>query len=403
MLRVSGSAAHRYRWVRRSAVGAALVLGMGVMPLAGTAWAADPCSAPDSNRVVTCSYAFTGSEQTFTVPSGVTEVQVVAVGGAGGVSVDDGNPSRGARASGTLTGFVAGQVLYVEVGGAATGGGTCAEFVTCNGGFNGGGSNQLEAGGGGGASDVRSQSRVLAGSLESRLVVAAGGGGEGGGAYNCATAVAPGGNGGDGGAAGGAGQVCPGVTAASTGGGAGTDNAGGVGGTSSVDGQVQDTGTAGTSGTGAGSAFTLGGAGGGGLFGGGSGASKAIIPANGKDAVSAGGGGGGSSLVPAGGSVSVTGGPTSVTISYTVPVDETASAQLTALGTAVQGVGPGKSLANKVSTAQSRLAAGDTAGACSALTGFVNEVTAQSGKKIPTATADQLLADASRIRAVIGC
>ncbi|MFC4948670.1 hypothetical protein [Pseudonocardia sp. GCM10023141] len=376
------------------------MVGVGVMPLAGTAWAADPCSAPSSGGVVTCSYSSTGSEQTFTVPSGVTQVQVVAVGGGGGVSVDGNTPSRGARVSGTLPGLSAGQVLYVEVGGAATGGSNCYSTVTCNGGFNGGGSNPLFAGGGGGASDVRTQTQSAAGSLASRVVVAAGGGGGASTAGACDAARLPGGDGGNGGSAGGPGQVCPGVTGASTGGGAGTASAGGVGGTSSVDGQVQSTGNAGTQGVGA-STSGFAGAGGGGLYGGGSGGDTA--GSGGGDAVSAGGGGGGSSLVPSGGTVSVAGDPASITISYTVPANNGAAAQLSALASAVQGVGPGNSLSSKIASARSSLAAGDTAGTCSSLTGFINEVKAQSGKKIPTATANQLIADASRIRGLIGC
>jgi hypothetical protein len=77
--------------------------------------------------------------------------------------------------------------------------------------------------------------------------------------------------------------------------------------------------------------------------------------------------------------------------------------QLDLLATEVQGVGPGNSLSAKVASARRKLGQGDTAGACAELTAFVNEVTAQAGKKIPTNQADQLIAAAQRIRAVIGC
>ncbi len=156
-------------------------------------------------------FAYTGAEQTFTVPGGVSSVSVTATGAAGG------GPSSGtsltAGRGAVVTGSVAvtpGQVLFVEVGG--TGG-------IPSGGFNGGGDgatrNSLSVGGGGGASDVRLVSRASGGSLGSRQIVAAGGGGS---AFPAAA-------GGDAGAAGG---NSPGASTA--GGGAGTQTAGGLGG-----------------------------------------------------------------------------------------------------------------------------------------------------------------------------
>ena len=79
-----------------------------------------------------------------------------------------------------------------------------------------------------------------------------------------------------------------------------------------------------------------------------------------------------------------------------------ATAQLTDLLAAVQGVGPGKSLAAKVHTAQRDLGSGNTSAGCSDLTAFISEVKAQTGKKIPAAQAQQLITDARRIQAVIG-
>jgi hypothetical protein len=73
------------------------------------------------------------------------------------------------------------------------------------------------------------------------------------------------------------------------------------------------------------------------------------------------------------------------------------------LRTAVQGVGPGTSLSDKVAAAQAALNAGNTAGACGTLSDFVALVQAQSGKSIATGTATQLAADANRIRAQLGC
>lgn len=88
--------------------------------------------------------------------------------------------------------------------------------------------------------------------------------------------------------------------------------------------------------------------------------------------------------------------------SFTVTV-KGASAQLTDLQAAVQGVGPGMSLSAKAQAAQSDLAAGDISGACSTLAAFINEVHAQSGKTIPASEAAQLIADATQIATVIGC
>ncbi|HEX6023484.1 MAG TPA: HYR domain-containing protein, partial [Solirubrobacter sp.] len=80
-----------------------------------------------------------------------------------------------------------------------------------------------------------------------------------------------------------------------------------------------------------------------------------------------------------------------------------ASDQLTDLRTAVDGIGPGYSLINKISDVQAALLDNDVPGACSILSAFVNEVQAQSGKKIPAGTAASLVADATRIRAVLAC
>ena len=77
--------------------------------------------------------------------------------------------------------------------------------------------------------------------------------------------------------------------------------------------------------------------------------------------------------------------------------------QLTALGQAVRGVGPGTSLADKVAHAQSELASGNVGGACGTLGAFIDEVLGQTGKTIPPATAGTLNADALRIRNVLAC
>jgi hypothetical protein len=52
---------------------------------------------------------------------------------------------------------------------------------------------------------------------------------------------------------------------------------------------------------------------------------------------------------------------------------------------------------------QSDLPANDLADACSTLTAFINEVSAQSGKTIPSSQAAALIASAQQIRALLGC
>jgi hypothetical protein len=95
--------------------------------------------------------------------------------------------------------------------------------------------------------------------------------------------------------------------------------------------------------------------------------------------------------------------PTTVSATSATVLIKGADAQLTDLSAAVAGVGPGKSLANKLSDAQAALSAGDVAGTCSILGSFVSEVNAQTGKKISPATAASLIADATRIETVLGC
>ena len=267
-----------------------------------------------SGVTVTCSFSFTGSEQTFTAPPGVTSVFVTAVGGAGG----DGARAVGAGVADTVSGNLSvtpDSTLYVEVGG---NGGAASGAVAGSGGFNGGGAGVANgssaSGGGGGASDVRSSPAATVGSLDTRLIVAGGGGGGGSGAFPGA-----GGNAGSAGLPGYAGSD----TVAAAGGDAGTGTAGGAGGVggsgSPYSSSVGGTGGAGVLGIGgaggassSGGSGDTGGGGGGGQYGGGGG--------GGADLGSGGGGGGGSDLIPAGGSASsdTTGTPSSMVISYQI-------------------------------------------------------------------------------------
>jgi hypothetical protein len=129
----------------------------------------------------------TGAEQTYSVPAGVTALNVKAVGapGAPGANSKPGSGGLGALVSATVPLPPGTSTAYVEVG--------CAGSVG-TGGFNGGGGStggSTGGGGGGGASDVRldPMSTGLT-PTDSRLVVAGGGGGGG-------TCSDPGGTAGD--------------------------------------------------------------------------------------------------------------------------------------------------------------------------------------------------------------
>jgi hypothetical protein len=114
-------------------------------------------------------FNFTGGQQSWTVPSGVSSIKIEAYGASGG---NDGNSGgNGGYASGNLT-VTAGQTLYFYVGGQGIG---CVSGS--GGGFNGGGNAGYSgcSGGGGGASDVR----VGGIQLSNRVIVAGGGGGAG--------------------------------------------------------------------------------------------------------------------------------------------------------------------------------------------------------------------------------
>jgi hypothetical protein len=77
--------------------------------------------------------------------------------------------------------------------------------------------------------------------------------------------------------------------------------------------------------------------------------------------------------------------------------------QLDALLAAVTGVGPGKSLANKVKEIQANVAANQTANACTGLNDFISLVKAQKGKKLTVAQADSFIAQANTIKTGLGC
>jgi hypothetical protein len=217
-------------------------------------------------------FSYTGSEQTFTVPSGVSTIHVLAIGGQGGKAGASGG--SGAEVQGNLS-VKPGQTLYVEVGGEGGSG-----SIVSPGGFNGGGDG---AGGGGGASDVRTVPRSEGLFPDTRLIIAAGGGGGGS-------------TGSEGAGAGGAAEA-PGESIPNNeGGGAGTAGSGGSGGFGGC--EFGASGELAIGGAGGNCEFNLvGGGGGGGYYGGGGGGAGFSFGGA--------GGGGGSSLTPAGGSSAV--------------------------------------------------------------------------------------------------
>jgi hypothetical protein len=237
-------------------------------------------------------FTYTGRRQTFTVPSGVTEIKVIAAGasGSGSEAISGQEASQGGH-GGRLTAtipVIAGEKLAVFVGGE---GGTTA------GGFNGGGSgggvsgSGGKAGGGGGASDVRANGD----NVRDRVLVAGGGGGGGGPSVFYGTGSGGSGGGTNGGSGSG---DCYAGGADGCGGGGGTQTAGGAGGAGGDRGgqaAAGDSGTLGRGGAGgevkASEAGGGGGGGGGGYYGGGGGGAGSVSTSGGGGG---GGGGGGS-------------------------------------------------------------------------------------------------------------
>jgi polyvinyl alcohol dehydrogenase (cytochrome) len=77
--------------------------------------------------------------------------------------------------------------------------------------------------------------------------------------------------------------------------------------------------------------------------------------------------------------------------------------QLTALLAAVTGVGPGTSLADKITTTETDVEQNDNADACGTLGAFINQVNAQTGTKITTAQAASLITQAHAAENAIVC
>ena len=172
---------------------------------------------------LTQTFNFTGALQTWTVPAGVTSVDITAFGAQGNTNALGVVGGLGGQATGTLA-VTPGQVLNINVGGGG--------ITSTSGGFNGGANAGVGAscvtaqgGGGGGASDVR----IAPNGLADRVIVAAGGGGAGGNRVaTCGRGTGGGGGGGYYGGGGGAGWPSASVTVPL----GGTQVAGGAGGTS---------------------------------------------------------------------------------------------------------------------------------------------------------------------------
>jgi hypothetical protein len=130
-----------------------------------------------SQAIIRDTLFYTGGEQNYIVPCGVTNLTIDAFGAKGANGTSGANNSiggvggLGGHAQGNLT-VSNGQTLSVFVGGQANGG-----LGGYNGGAIGGGAGPtITGGGGGGATDVR----LGGNTLDNRILVAGGGGGGGG-------------------------------------------------------------------------------------------------------------------------------------------------------------------------------------------------------------------------------
>ncbi len=189
------------------------------------------------NVAVPQTYGYTGGSQTYTVPIGVTSINVTLYGGAGGCGSSTSGCNIAGGLGGETTGTLSvtpGEVLNVIVGGGGSGGGG---GYSASGGYGGGGAGGMGGTGSGGGGGGGGASQILNGTQE--LAVGAGGGGGGGtasGSYGQAGGgtIAQGyGNEGTGSFAGSSLNGGPGTSAA---GGGGSGYAGGSGGTYSYEG-----------------------------------------------------------------------------------------------------------------------------------------------------------------------
>jgi YVTN family beta-propeller protein len=109
--------------------------------------------------------------------------------------------------------------------------------------------------------------------------------------------------------------------------------------------------------------------------------------------------GAGGALTPKGTATVGTGlGPSGIAVRPTTIADLIASVEALDLPHGIEN-----SLLKKLTGAQKKLDAGHLHGACGKLGAFVNQVRAQSGKKIDADDADELIAEATAVRESLGC
>lgn len=87
---------------------------------------------------------------------------------------------------------------------------------------------------------------------------------------------------------------------------------------------------------------------------------------------------------------------------FQMQLPDTPESLLSDLQEMVAGIGPGQSLASKVATVTAEFEAGGGQ-TCSALTPLLNEVRAQTGKKLTQAQADAINDLVARLRSLLGC
>jgi Glycine rich protein len=236
-------------------------------------------------------FEYTGKEQSFKVPSGVTKITVVARGAAGGAAPGSSASyaGRGGRVNATIP-VHPGETLYVFVGGKPD---------SSTGGYNGVGDGY----GGGGASDIRAGGTTP----HDRILVAGGGGGQGGIPGKTGKRSGHGGSGGNSTGGSGSGGDCgPSCDLSGGGGTGGSQQQGGSGGSAGgcwatcgvtgSHGSARDGGAGGDSNCGSScNNGGNGGVGGGGYYGGGGGGGGAGYGGTGGFWPAGGGGGGGGS------------------------------------------------------------------------------------------------------------
>ena len=251
-----------------TATGLTAAAAAGTVALTATAAGIAPASAT-IGVINSVTFGFTGGDQTFTVPPGVTSLAATVTGAGGGKSSYDSVnfAGRGGGAYGVVA-VTPGQRLIISVGGVGQAG--PGGSGTYGGGGAGGTGTRGLGGAGGGLSAVWTGASFAS---EPYLVAGGGGGMSGAGGSNPSGGTGGGSNGGTGASVSGGG-----------GGRGGSQTAGGVGGGGNATVGKQYSGGVGSTGA------DGGGGGGGGWFGGGGGRAQPLTTGDNSD----GGGGGGS-------------------------------------------------------------------------------------------------------------